>query len=446
MQKKDRAKNILIKNIKLLDISNSNNYTASIHIKESKIVNISRNKLDFDNLDNSDNTTVIDGDDLLLTDSFLDMHVHFRDPGDGFSENIESGINSALRGGITGVCTMPNTNPVIDDPFLVEYIINKAKGFGFDIFPVAAITKKIIGKELTEFGLLKESGVYGLSDDGNCLNDSKLMFEALRYAKQFGLLLILHEEDVYFSKNGLMNEGKYSTLLGLEGISPLSEELIVSRDISLAKKTKSPVHITHVSTKGTLDIIRHAKEEGVSVTCDVTPHHIFFNDSFVKDYDTNLKVNPPIRSIIDQEAIIEGIKDGTIDVIASDHAPHRDLHKNTTFKDAAFGAIGMETLFKACYTKLCKGEGIKLEKILKMIIDNPAKILKAKRSNNLQKGVNPSLALIDLNKKAQYSKKDIVSKSSNSPFIGKDLEGEIVCTINKGKIVFKNKDYLERFN
>lgn len=434
-------KNILIKDAKIIDIKEDKQYIASIYIIGSVIEELFKESKNIpENILEDKDTFIIQGQGLLVTQGLLDMHAHLREPGDEDSEDIESGIISALRGGIIGAAAMPNTDPVIDSPYLVDYIIKKAAIYGFDIYPVAAITKGSKGKELAEFGLLKEAGACALSDDGKCVKDSRLMFEALRYAKSFSLPMILHEEDNGFSGSGLMHEGVFSTKLGLEGISALSEELIILRDVYLAKKAKAPIHITHVSTRGSVEIIKRAKEEGLDITCDVTPHHIFFNDSFLEDYNTDLKVMPPIRSDQDQAAIIKGIIDGVIDCIASDHAPHKAIKKDTTFKDAAFGAIGFETLFKASYTKLCIENNIGLKKVLQMLTTRPASILNI-GIDKIEKGVRPSIVVFDLSAKGKYDKKDIFSKSKNSPFQGFELHSEIVATINRGRLSFINVKY-----
>ncbi len=345
---------------------------------------------------------------------------------------------AAIRGGITSIACMPNTNPPVDREYLINYILNKSRYIDFKIYPVAAMSKNLEGKEMAEMGLLKEAGAVAFSDDGKCIQDSKLMYEIMRYAPHFDLPLILHEEDYSFSSYGLAHEGYYCAKLGIDGISPFAEELMISRDIMLAKKTGARIHITHVSSKGSIMLIKRAKEDGLKITCDVTPHHLYFNDSFLESYNTNLKVNPPLRSEEDRRALVSAISEGIIDAIASDHAPHCEAEKNTTFKNAANGTIGLETLFNASYTKLVREEKIKLSKLVALLTSGPAKILNIKEPA-IKVGNKADIAIIDLEKNKKIKKEDFYSKSKNSAFIGQNLYGEVVYTINNGRLEFMNK-------
>jgi dihydroorotase len=379
----------------------------------------------------------INASGLFVCPGFTDMHVHLRDPGNTAEEDIKSGLKSALRGGITSIACMPNTEPVLDSEHLIEYIKLKAKESGYNLFPVASITKNLQGEMLSEFGLLLNAGAAAFSDDGKCVQNSRLMYEAMRYAKQFNALLILHEEDSSFSENGLVNDGYYSSMLGLEGIPGLSEDLMVSRDILLARASGARIHITHVSSAQTVKMIADAKKEGINITCDTTSEHLFFNDSCIAGYDSNFKIKPPIRSELDRRAIIEGLRDGTIDAIASDHAPHLLSEKNASFREAAFGSIGLETLFKASLTKLFFEENFSIEKILSLISINPASILNT--DNALIKTGNiANIAIFDIESEKTYKTNDIISKSKNSAFLNQALKGEIRYTISNGKIMFVN--------
>ncbi|HEX7560628.1 MAG TPA: dihydroorotase [Candidatus Humimicrobiaceae bacterium] len=376
---------------------------------------------------------LIDAKGMVVCPSFMDMHVHLREPGNEDEEDIESGISAALHGGITSICCMPNTKPPVDNQYLVKYILQASEKKGFKVYPVAAMTKKLEGAELTEFGLLKECGAAAFSDDGFCVQDAKLMYEIMRYAKQFDVLLILHEEDYNFSKSGIMHEGYFSAKLGLEGISSLSETVMVARDIMLAKKTKARIHFTHVSSMDCLELIRMAKEDGVSVTCDVTPHHLCFDEECLEHYGTNFKVNPPLRSKEDREALAEALNSGVIDAIASDHAPHIEYEKNTTLKEAAFGVTGMETLFAATYSELVINRKFSFQKYLSFLARAPYKVLGLK-SPEIKSGNAAEFVILDLKKENIISRDFFFSKSSNSPFIGQKLTGEVMCTINNGKI------------
>jgi dihydroorotase len=376
---------------------------------------------------------LIDAEGMVVCPSFMDMHVHLREPGNEDEEDIESGISAALHGGMTSICCMPNTKPPVDNQYLVKYILQAASKKGFKVYPVAAMTKKLEGKELTEFGLLKDCGAVAFSDDGSCVQDSKLMYEIMRYAKQFDILLILHEEDYSFSSSGIMHEGYFSAKLGLEGISSLSETVMIARDIMLAKKTKARIHFTHVSSMDSLELIRHAKEDGVSVTCDVTPHHLCFDEGYLEHYDTNFKVNPPLRSKEDRESLAEALSAGVIDAIASDHAPHNEHEKNTTIKEAACGVTGMETLFAATYSELVIKRKFPLHKYLSYLAMAPYKIMGLK-SPEIKPGDTAELVILDLKKEKIINRDFFFSKSSNSPFLGQKLAGEVMCTLNNGKI------------
>lgn len=455
----EKINNIFIKNIKIIDVVNDKEYYSDILIENNVLKAIGKNiplptddkklkklkdKLN-ENNENNDrkikikkNFILIDGNGLVAAPAFTDIHVHLREPGDEQKEDIKSIKASAFHGGVTSVFSMPNSNPCVDKDFLVKYILLRASQENFKIYPVAAITRNLEGQEITEFGLLKQAGAIALSDDGKCVQDSKLMYEAMKYAAQFQIPLILHEEDYRFSQNCDAHEGYYSAKLGLDGMSSLSEEIIIARDILLAQKTKVKLHITHISSKGSVELIKEAKQKGINISCDVTPHHIFFNDSFLENYNTNFKVNPPIRSEQDKEALIEGLKSGVIDAIASDHAPHLLEEKNTTFKQAAFGVTGLETLFSACYTQLCKNKGFKISKLISLMSYLPRKIfgLNFKNISNENIGKKIDLVLIDTKSKIKITNDFFFSKSLNSPFLGMQLDSEIICTINNGKIVY----------
>ncbi|MDZ7839178.1 MAG: dihydroorotase [Actinomycetota bacterium] len=379
----------------------------------------------------------MEGKQLVVCPGFIDMHVHLRDPGDEMEEDISSGIKAALAGGFTAIACMPNTRPPIDNPYLIDYIKDKAKIHGFNLLPVAAMTKGLKGKQLTEMGLLAEQGAVAFSDDGYCVQDSRNMYEIMRYSRQINSLLILHEEDNHFSEEGLVHEGYYSNKFGLEGISPLGEELIIARDIMLAEKTGARIHITHLSSAKSVELIREAKKNGINISCDVTPHHLYFNHTCLDKLDTNLKVKPPIRDERDQKALIEGIKDGTIDAVASDHAPHLLEEKNTTLRDAAFGAIGMETSFKASFSKLCIQEKMNFVDFLKLFTLGPAKILEISCPTVKEKQL-ANLVVLDIKSKNKVMP-EFISKSSNCPFIGQNLTGQVLYTINNGKLCYKRE-------
>ena len=427
--------NILIKSGKVFEPSNGKEILSDILIQNGIIRAIEKN---INVEDISKDLVVLNCQNYFVFPGFVDMHVHLREPGNEDEEDIGSGSRAAVRGGITSIACMPNTNPPVDREYLINYILSKSRTVDFKIYPIAAMSKNLEGKEMTEIGLLKEAGAIAFSDDGKCIQDSKLMYEIMKYASHFDLPLILHEEDYSFSNYGLAHEGYYCAKLGLDGISPFAEELMISRDIMLAKMAGARIHITHVSSKGSIILIKRAKEDGLKITCDVTPHHLCFNDSFLENYDTNLKVNPPLRSEEDRKALVSAISEGIIDAIASDHAPHYEAEKNTTFKDAANGTIGLETLFKASYTKLVREEKINLSKLVALLTSGPAKILNIK-APAIKVGNKADIAIIDLGKNKKIIKEDFCSKSKNSAFIGQNLYGEVVYTINNGRLKFISK-------
>jgi len=426
----NEKKNLLIKSGSIINIQHDRGFVSDILIKDGVISEIKENiKVE------KGSAVEIDAEGFRISPGFVDMHVHFREPGFEDEETIETGALAAVKGGVTTVACMANTKPVIDTQSLVKYILRKGNSSVCRVLPVAAMTRGLEGKNITEMGLLAEAGAVGFSDDGMCVADSQLMYEIMRYSKQFGLPLILHEEDYFISGDGLVHEGYYSYMLGLDGISSLSEDLIIERDITLAKRSGAKIHVTHLSTGGSVEMIKKAKEEGVNITCDVTPHHLFFNDSYLESFNTNFKVKPPIRSEEDRQALVKGIKDGVIDAIVSDHAPHLDTEKNTTFKLASFGTIGLETFFSAAFTKLCVEEKIKLNKLISLITTAPSKIIGID-GGRIKVGDVANLTVIDTGGEVEIKKEDIISKSKNSIFLGHKLKGRIICTVSKGKLAY----------
>lgn len=428
----NKENKILIKNGLIVDTVKNKEYKANLYIENGRIVDIKD-----DIKVNTKEVFEIDAKDHIVVPGLVDMHVHLRDPGCEEKETIESGAGAALAGGVTSLACMANTEPAIDSPSLVSYITGKAASSGCNIYPVAAMTRGLEGKEMTELGLLAEAGAAGFSDDGHSVADARLMYEIMRYSRQFEKPLILHEEVYSFSKYGLVHEGEYSTKLGLEGISRLADDLMIGRDIVLADKTGAKIHITHISTAGAVDMIRKAKGDGVDITCDVTAHHLFFNDSYLESFNTNLKVKPPIRSSADQDALIEGIADGTIDAIVSDHAPHLDTEKNTIFKLARFGTTGLETLFGASYTKLCREKDVSLTKLVGLLGRGPAKILGID-AGTIKVGGTADIAVINIDKGYTVDAGDFKSKSKNSAFIGQEIFGKIKYTISNGKLAYES--------
>ncbi|MFN3966860.1 MAG: dihydroorotase [Endomicrobiia bacterium] len=421
--------NILLKSGRVVDPSTKTDKVLDILISDGKIALIGKN-LRY----RKSEIKLIDVSGKVVIPGVIDIHTHLREPGHEEEETIATGTLSAAKGGITSVFCMANTHPVIDNQTAVEFILLKAKNEGkVNVFPVGAITKGLEGKELAEIGELKKAGVIAISDDGNPVMDALVMRRALEYSKMFNIPVISHCEDKNLSGDGVMNEGYISTLLGLRGIPKESEEIMVSRDIILSRLTGGHLHIAHVSTKGSVELIRQAKKAGIKVTCETCPHYFTLTEEAVKTYDTNTKMKPPLRTKEDVDAIIQGLKDGTIDCIATDHAPHTQEEKNKEYDLAPFGIIGLETLIPLTITYLVKTKKLTLLQATEKLSLNPARIFGLKNRGTLKPGSIADVTVIDIDKEEVV--KDFVSKSKNSPFIGWKLSGFATLTIVNGKIV-----------
>jgi dihydroorotase len=380
---------------------------------------------------------IIDGRGLTLLPGLIDMHCHLREPGFEYKETVASGTNAAAKGGYTTICCMPNTKPVIDDEDMLKNLLEIIeKDAVVHVLPIAAVSIGQQSQSLTDLKKLKELGAIAFSDDGQPVSSNAVMLEALLKAKEYGTLIIDHCEDHSLVKGGLINEGKKAEELGLPGISKLSEELPVLRDIMLAAEADYRIHIAHVSTRGTVDIIREAKKRGIKVTCEVTPHHIALSDEIITAGYTDCKVNPPLRSREDVEAVKQGLKDGTIDAIATDHAPHHESEKNQDFKFAANGISGIETSFAVCFTELVETGILSLKELAAKMSYNPSRILGINKGR-IAVGEHADIVLVNLNKTTRIDKNTFLSKGKNTPFHGRSYKGEVVYTIVKGKIVYQ---------
>ncbi|MDD5441742.1 MAG: dihydroorotase, partial [Candidatus Omnitrophica bacterium] len=385
----------------------------------------------------------INADGKFIFPGIIDLHAHLRIPGDGQAEDLLSGSKAAAKGGITTLFCMPNTTPSVDNEGLVKWIIEESEKINIaKIIPIAAITKDREGKTLTEYNALKNAGCLAVSDDGCSVADSLIFRRALEYAKMTGLLVISHCEDPSLSAGGAMREGFISSKYGISAIASISESIIVYRDVAIAQYLDVPIHIAHISTKNSLEIIRKAKKEGASVTAETCPHYFSFTTEDIEKhkFDSNFKVNPPLGDMEDIKEIKKALKDGTIDCIATDHAPHSYASKEQPFETAPFGFIGFETLFSSSYTALVKGNILTLEQLSEKLSYNPAKITGLKGYGEIKEGNFADLIIVDLEKKWSPSQENIVSKSKNTPFLGKELQGVVEYTINNGNIVFENED------
>lgn len=421
---------ILIKNGRLIDPANKIDAVMDILVVDNKISRVAKDiKTQAD--------SIIDGTNKIIAPGIVDMHVHLRQPGREDKETIATATVAAAKGGVTTVLAMPNTNPVIDcaeSIDLLKGIINKSAKV--NVLVCGSITKGRSGKELSEIIALKENGAWALSDDGCSVDNDELMFEAFKKAKQAGIIIICHCEDKKLSGKGVINLGFNSTRLGLRGISNESEYKRVARDIELAEKAGAAVHIAHVSCRESVEIIAKAKKKGIKVTCETAPHYFVLTEDALLGYDTNMKINPPLRSREDLAAIKQGLKDNTIDVIASDHAPHTENEKDIEFERAEFGVVGLETELAVGITELVDTKLLNWTELFEKIALNPSRILGIDRGS-LSQGAIADIVIISGEKDWLVRKGDLISKSKNSAFLGRSLKGVVDCTICNGKVVYK---------
>jgi dihydroorotase len=380
---------------------------------------------------------IFDAGGLVVAPGFIDLHVHLREPGEEYKETIASGAAAAVAGGFTSICAMPNTKPVNDHASVTRYIIDKAREAGFArVYPVGAITRESKGEELAEMAEMKAAGAVAVSDDGRPVMDSQVMRHALEYARDHDLVVVDHCQDVHLSAGGVINEGRYSTLLGLQGMSGAAEESHVNRDVMLAKLTGARVHIAHISTSNSVKLVAAARESGVSVTCEVTPHHLALTDAAVVGFDTNTKMNPPLRSEEDRKYLIEKAADGTIDAIATDHAPHHSDEKMLEYDCAPFGIVGLETALGVTLTVLFHSGAVSLPRIIEMLTIGPARAF-AIPGGTLAAGAPADVTLFDPDREWIVDPQRFRSRSRNTPFTGWRLRGAVAATFVGGREVFR---------
>ncbi len=455
---------LLIQNGYLIDPAQGINTGKNLLLEDGRVVGFSSHSDPV-----PDGVEVFDATGLIVVPGFIDMHVHLREPGHEYKETIASGAAAAIAGGFTSVCAMPNTNPVNDNAAVTRFVIEQAGRAGLaTVFPIGAITKNSEGTELAEMGEMKEAGIIAVSDDGRPVSTAAMMRRAMEYARGFDLPVIDHCEDKSLARGGVMHEGHWSLVLGLRGTPAAAEEVDALRDCALAQLTGARVHLAHVSTRGAIEAVRRAKEKGLAVTCEVAPHHWTLTDEAVAGdrgssptnrgpragslrgvvaregsfaYDTNTKVNPPLRSRQHVEAIFEGLRDGTIDAIASDHAPHHADEKALEYDHAPAGIVGLETSVGLASDRLVNEGVISLERLVELCATNPARILKLEDRGTLRPGARADVTIIDPETTWTFDVLRSKSKSRNTPFDGYSFRGGAVATIVSGQIVYLHKDY-----
>ena len=429
---------ILIKNGHVIDPANGIDEVTDIYVKDGVIAEIGKN----DDLDGVENVQVIDAQGKIVAPGLVDMHVHLREPGQEYKEDIETGTRAAVYGGVTSVACMPNTDPVCDNETVVRYIKERAKEVGYaNVYPVGAISKGLEGQFLAEIGEMVFNGAVAITDDGKPVENSVLMRRAMQYSDMFDITVISHCEDMALGE-GDMNEGAVATEMGLRGISPAAEEVMAARDILVAESVGCRVHIAHISTKNTVELIRQAKKRGVKVTCETCPHYFSLTDEACRGYNTNAKMNPPLRSADDVQAIKEGLKDGTIDCIVTDHAPHHPDEKKCEFGYAKNGIVGLETSLGLGIKYLVKEGYLTINELIEKMSKNPSEVLGISKGT-LSVGRSADVVIFDPEEKWTVDINELHSKSKNSPFDGFELYGKPEYVLVNGKIVINSGELMK---
>ena len=425
---------ILIKGGTVIDPGRVNG-PADVLIEDGKIVAVG-SQLGAANGTKANGATVLDASGKLVVPGLVDLHCHLREPGYEYKETVKTGTASAVAGGFTSICCMPNTNPINDNRAVTEFIRERAVSAGnARVFPIGAVTKQSEGKELAEIGDLRRAGCVAISDDGRPVMNSLVMRRAMEYASAFDMPVVDHCEDLELAEGGCMNEGIVSTELGLAGIPAAAEEVMVARDLALAELTGARLHLAHLSTAGSVRLVREAKARGVRVTAEACPHHFMLTEEAVRGYNTQAKMNPPLRTWQDVEAVREGLRDGTIDVIATDHAPHAVQEKQLEFAMAPFGIVGLETALPLTLSLVEEG-GLSLEAAIAKLTTEPAKVFRLDKGT-LAPGVDADVTIVDLQQTWEVHPDRLRSQSRNTPFAGWKLKGAVVATLVGGRVVYQ---------
>jgi dihydroorotase len=424
---------LIIKNARIINAHKEEKDINDILIEKGRIVKVAP-------AIKAENAKVIDAGKKWVMPGFVDLHVHLREPGREDKETIETGSQAAAKGGFTSIVCMPNTKPVADNAMVVEGIIKEARRVGLvNVYPAGAITKGQKSQEMVDMYELKESGCVALTDDGQSVTNSQIMKMAMQYAKMVGLVLMEHCQDHLLTAGGVMNEGYNATLLGLKPDPAVSETVIVARDIELASYLDAGIHLMHISLARSVELIRRAKADGIRITAEATPHHFTLTDEAVKTFDPNTKVNPPLRSPKDVEAVRQGIKEGVIDCIVTDHAPHNIEEKELGFADAPFGMIGLETAVGLVITELVGAKILSPVQMADRMSAAPAKIVGLNNKGVIAEGKDADIVIVDPEREWDVKAEEFVSKSRNSPFIGRKLKGSVEFTICGGKVSYQRK-------
>ncbi len=419
---------VLIHGGRVIDPANGLDGIANVLIKDGRIAAVGKEQRKAN--------TEIDASGLIVCPGLVDMHVHLREPGQEWKEDIESGSKAAVAGGVTSMCCMPNTTPRLDHAGVIRQVIERASQIGLcNVYPVAAVTKNIDGKELTEMRELARAGAVAFSDDGMPVWHGGVMRKALEYASSFGFLIIQHAEDLQLTQDGCVNEGWISTQLGVEGMPAEGEDDMVARDIMLTRLADARYHVAHISSNGAVELVHRARIEGLKVSAEAAPHHFALTEEEVLGFNTNAKMNPPLRTEEDRQAVIEGLRDGTIEVIATDHAPHHEDDKRCGLSCAAFGIVGLETMLPVSL-ELVRNGVLSLPELLAKMTSNPAKLLNLD-AGTLSEGASADVCIFDPEATWRLDRNKLFSKSKNTPWHGREMTGKVTHTIRGGLVVFE---------